>query len=206
MAQEERDSLMIGTSHAMRENFYAVLLATHPRCGANSSMTVLRSHPKIFKRIFVFLSGQLVTLQFEALEQATGGWSKDNTLGQGAYATVYRADLPRDLVAKSGLGKGILNPSVLTQNSIAVACKLLESDSEVRQKEEAKRKKAERRRKRGGVMNGPGQGMTAEMIADKVEREMEMQHKHLLAELAVMSRYHESYHTETLSYMVIYRR
>lgn len=52
------------------------------------------------------------------------------------------ADLPRSLVVETGLGEGILESSETKLQKISVACKLLKSDSELRQKAEAKRRKS----------------------------------------------------------------
>ena len=84
--------------------------------------------------------GQLVTLPFHTLEKATEGWSAEHVLGKGGYATVYRAALPRALIEATGVGRGILPPAVLAAAHTLVACKLLESDSEMRRKEEDKRR------------------------------------------------------------------
>jgi serine/threonine protein kinase len=130
-----------------------------------------------------FFSGLLIIIPFEDLKHAAGGWSVSNLLGKGAYASVYRADLPHSLVSEKGLGRGVLDPSLLAKDRISVACKLLESDSEVREKEEARQ-----RRKQKKLAKRDGEDRVAD-VAAKVKREMDLQEQQLMAELEVMTRY-----------------
>ena len=142
-------------------------------------------------------------------------WAESHVLGQGAYATVYRsdrfpyacnlldlflairADLPREIQTETGLGEGILESSETKLEKISVACKLLKSDSELRQKAEAKRRKQSKKSGKSDKSQGEvaakvicvqnGNALPLYMILwfPQVKREMQLQHKHLVAELQV---------------------